>query len=128
MQFTVSTSEHQEMIDITDRVSEAIEPDDSGVCHVFTKHTTAAIIVNENWDENLPDDIFKALNNAVPEHNDYHHDTVDGNAQSHILAAMLGPGETLPVRKGQLELGRWQSVMLVELDGPRSRNVAVTIE
>jgi secondary thiamine-phosphate synthase enzyme len=122
---TVETSERQEMIDITSRVEDALTIQD-GICHVFTKHTTAAVIINENWDENLPDDIFAALTEAIPQHNDYHHDNVDGNAQSHILSTMLGPSEAIPVRNGSLDLGRWQAVMLVELDGPRSRNVQVT--
>jgi secondary thiamine-phosphate synthase enzyme len=52
---------------------------------------------------------------------------VDGNAASHIQATILGPSETIPVRDGRLQLGRWQAVMLVELDGPRERRVVVTV-
>ncbi len=129
MQITVETSEHQEMVDITDKVNKAIRESGvkEGVCNVFALHTTAGVIVNENWDENIPDDVFKAWNNAIPEHNNYQHDSVDGNAQSHILSATVSPSETLPVRNGELKLGRWQSVMLVELDGPRKRKVEITV-
>ncbi len=130
MKLTISTSEHQEMIDITDKVNKLVKKSniDEGICHVFALHSTAGIIINENWDEDIPQDVFKAWNKAIPEHNNYEHDQVDGNAQSHILAATIGAGETIPVRQGELKLGRWQSVMLVELDGPRgNRNIEVTV-
>jgi len=129
MQFAISTSKKQEMLDITDKVNKILKKSGvkEGICNVFVLHATAAIIINENWDPNICEDCFDAWNKAIPAHGKYLHDKVDGNAQSHILAAMIGPSETMPVRNGKLLLGRWQSLMLVELDGPRERTVEVTV-
>lgn len=54
------------------------------------------------------------------------HDQLDGNADSHIRAMLVGPSETVPVDAGELQLGTWQSILLVECDGPRTRTVQVT--
>ena len=128
-EFQVKTSKHQEMIDITDQVNRVISKSGvkSGICNVFALHATAAIIINENADPNVCKDIFTALNRAIPEHAGYLHDKIDNNAASHIKSAILGPGETIPIEGGSLKLGRWQSCMLVELDGPRERNINVQI-
>jgi len=91
-------------------------------------HATAAIVVNENDDPNIGVDLLKALDGAVPEHAGWLHDRVDDNAQAHILASVLGPSEIVPIENGDLRLGRWQGLMLIELDGPRrGRRVAVTV-
>src|SRR5437879_12815932 len=96
------------------------------LCSVNTPHATAAIVINENDDPNVCVDVLDALDRLVPA-GVWRHDKVDGNAASHIQAAILGPGETIPVRDGRLCLGTWQAVMLVELDGPRDRRVLVTL-
>jgi secondary thiamine-phosphate synthase enzyme len=57
----------------------------------------------------------------------WRHDRVDNNAAAHIKATILGPSETVPVRSGMLRLGTWQSLMLVEFDGPRDRTVIVEV-
>lgn len=88
---------------------------------MFVKHATAAIIINENYDPNICIDFLNAMNKVVPDKAGYLHDRVDGNAGAHIKAAILGPGEVIPIENGNLKLGRWQAVMLVELDGPRSK-------
>jgi secondary thiamine-phosphate synthase enzyme len=94
----------------------------------MTLHATAAIIVNENADPNIGTDLLHALDGAIPEHAGWLHDRIDDNAQSHILASILGPSETIPVENGDLLLGTWQGILLVELDGPRaSRRIAVTL-
>lgn len=129
MEFKVSSSQHQELIDITDEVNRFVEKSNigSGICNVYVTHATAGIIINENYDPNICTDFLKAINKAIPEHNDYLHDRVDNNAGAHIKAAIIGPGETIPVRNNRLKLGTWQSVMLVDLDGPKERNIVVTI-
>jgi secondary thiamine-phosphate synthase enzyme len=122
------TTTKREMIDLTPRVA-AIVADagiEEGLCSVYTPHATAAIVVNENDDPNVCVDVLDALDRLVPA-GVWRHDRVDGNAASHIQATILGPGETIPVRRGELCLGRWQAVMLVELDGPRERRVIVTL-
>ena len=86
------------------------------------------MIVNENDDPNIGVDLLRALEQAIPEHDGWLHDRVDNNAAAHIKASILGPSETVPVSDGDLLLGTWQGIMVVELDGPRrSRRVAVTI-
>jgi len=124
----IRTTRKREMIDLTARVAEVVAAADvaEGLCSVYTPHATAAIVVNENDDPNVCVDVLDALDKLIPA-GVWRHDRVDGNAASHIQATILGPGETIPVRDGRLVLGRWQAVMLVELDGPRQRRVVVTI-
>jgi secondary thiamine-phosphate synthase enzyme len=91
-------------------------------------HATAAIVINENDDPNIGVDLLDALERLVPAGAGWRHDRIDNNAHSHIQAAMLGPQEIVPVEDGDLLLGRWQGILLVELDGPRaSRRVSVRI-
>lgn len=130
MIFEVATTAKQQAIDITDRVREVVRRSqvDHGLCHVMVLHATAAIVVNENDDPNIGVDLIDALGRAVPEHAGWRHDRIDDNAQAHIKAAILGPSETLAIRDGDLLLGTWQGILLVELDGPRAeRRIAVTI-
>ena len=117
---TISTSKKQELIDITDEVNAIVckSKVKEGLCNIFATHATAAIIINENYDPNICLDIIDALNSMVKE-GGWRHDRVDNNAASHIKSAILGPSETIPIKDGELQLGTWQSPMLVELDGPR---------
>ena len=127
--FTLSTSKRQELVDITDKVNSIIKKSKikNGICNVFAAHATAAIIINENYDPNICLDLLEALNKLIPS-GIWRHDRIDGNADAHIKSSMLGPGETIPVRNSELELGKWQSAMFVELDGPRNdRKIIVTI-
>ena len=128
--FTVSSDQRKQCIEITEQVRRVVRHARlaSGLCHVMVLHATAAIIVNENDDPNIGVDLLTALDRAIPDHANWLHDRVDNNAQAHIKAAILGPAETIPVRDGELVLGTWQGIMLVELDGPRAeRSVAVTL-
>ena len=127
-EFRIRTTTKREMIDLTARVAEIVARAEvgEGLCSVYTPHATAAIVVNENDDPNVCVDVLDALDRLIPA-GIWRHDKVDGNAASHIQAAILGPGETIPVRAGKLLLGTWQAVMLVELDGPRDRRVVVTV-
>ena len=124
----IRTKHKREMIDLTPQVAEIVH--DSGVveglCNVYVAHATAAVVVNENDDPNVCVDTLDALDKLIPA-GIWRHDRVDGNAASHIQAAILGPSETIPVQQGSLLLGTWQAVMLVELDGPRERRIVVTI-
>lgn len=128
-EFIVKTSKKQELIDINDNVKDIVSKSKikNGICNVFSRHATAAIIINENYDSNICLDIIDALNNLIPS-GKWRHDKVDGNADAHIKSAVLGPSETIPVSGGELQLGKWQSIMFVELDGPRSdRKIIVTL-
>ncbi len=128
-EFYISTKKKQELIDITSKVNSIIAKSKakSGLCNVFTAHATAAIIINENYDPNICTDLINALNKLVPK-GIWLHDKIDGNADSHIKSAILGPSETIPIKNGELQLGRWQSIMLAELDGPRNdRKIRITV-
>ena len=124
----VRTAAKRAMVDLTARVAEIVARSGlaEGLCSVYVPHATAAIVINENDDPNVCTDVLDALDRLIPA-GIWRHDRIDGNAASHIQATLLGPGETIPVKDGRLQLGTWQAVMLVELDGPRERRVLVTI-
>lgn len=128
----ISSSSNFQIIDITrDIVAVLNEINkenkmDNGIVNIFTKHSTSAIRVNEN-EKGLLLDFEKALKDIVKEKDNYKHDFIDNNAASHIRAFLLGASETIPIADGRLDLGTWQSIFFVELDGPRSnRTVELT--
>ena len=126
----VSTTRERECVVITEDVRSVVRDSDvhRGLCHVMVLGATAAIIVNENDDPNIGVDLLTALERSVPNHQGWLHDRIDNNAAAHIKASILGPSETIAVENGDLLLGTWQGIMLVELDGPRAqRHVAVTV-
>jgi len=127
--FEVRTSAHNEVVDVTELVRRAVVESRAqvGQCNVFTPHATAAVTINENADPNIGTDFLNALRKMITEHDGWLHDRIDDNAAAHIKSAILGPGETIPVRDSSLMLGTWQAIMLVELDGPRERRVVVTV-
>jgi len=128
--FEISTTAKRQTIDVTAQVREAVRALGvrNGLCHVMVLHATAAIVVNENADPNIGTDLLTALGRSIPEHAGWLHDRIDDNAQAHIIASILGPSETLAIVDGDVRLGRWQAVMLIELDGPRAgRKVSVTV-
>ena len=121
--FEVSTDRRLQVLDVTDRVADRVPADATGTCTVFVRHTTCGVVVNEA-ESRLLGDVETFLRETVPDEG-WAHDELDGNADSHLRALLLGPGETLPVTDGSLDLGTWQSVLLVECDGPRTRTVEV---
>jgi secondary thiamine-phosphate synthase enzyme len=124
--FTVKTDARVAMAVITDQVNQAIIESGvrDGLCNIFTPHTTAAVIVSENWDPDVTSDMLRQLERVVPRVSDYRHS--EGNSQAHILSVMLSTSINIPIRDGKLALGRWQGVMLAEFDGPRERSVIIT--
>lgn len=122
----VETTDRFDVVDITDEVAAAV-PDDftEGLCTVFVQHTTAGVVVNEH-ESRLLDDIETYLHDVVPREDGYAHDAIDGNADSHLRTLLLDESVSIPVRDGDLGLGRWQSILLVECDGPRTRSLTVT--
>lgn len=128
--FRVDTEKQKQCIDVTSEVAEMVKRSGvkSGLCHVMVLHATAALVVNENADPNIGVDLITALDRMIPDHDGWLHDRVDDNAHAHIKSAILGPSETLAVRDGELVLGTWQALMLMEFDGPRrGRKVSVRI-
>ena len=124
----IKTSKNQEVVDITGQVTKVLarSPRDEGICTVFVRHATAAIIINENADPGFRRDVVSALDRLFPQ-GIWEHDKVDDNGAAHLKAMILGPSETVPIRGGQLLLGTWQGIALVECDGPREREIVVDI-
>lgn len=121
--FEVRTDQRLQAVDVTDRVEECLPADAEGTCTVVSRHTTAGVVVNEA-EQRLLADIESFLERVVSD-NGWRHDEIDDNADAHLRALLCGTSETLPVRDGALSLGTWQSVLLIECDGPRSRTVEV---
>jgi secondary thiamine-phosphate synthase enzyme len=126
-EFGVRTERRIQMIDITDRVAAIVRESgaESGICVVFTPHTTAAVTINENADPDVPRDVSSKLAELIPERGGYRH--VEGNSDAHIKSSLVGASETVIIEGGRLVLGTWQSIFFCEFDGPRSRQVYVTV-
>ncbi len=127
---TLSTSKKHELIDITSQVESIVRDSKvtEGICFIYVPHATAAVTINENADPNIQNDVIKAINKIVPEHDDYLHDTIDNNAAAHIKSTLIGVSTVIPIHNGVLQLGTWQDCFFCEFDGPRSsRSVLVEI-
>ncbi|MER2013603.1 MAG: secondary thiamine-phosphate synthase enzyme YjbQ [Methanobrevibacter sp.] len=120
----IDTNKNFEIIDITSKINELIEIDE-GIISIFSKHSTSAIVVNEN-ESGLLNDLEFLLNILVSDKFSYEHDRIDNNAKSHLKSFLLSSSECLPIKNSKLDLGTWQSVFFIELDGPR-RNRTVTL-
>jgi secondary thiamine-phosphate synthase enzyme len=125
--FEVHTRRRAQLMDITDKVAAAVAASgvQEGVCHVCVPHTTAGVTINEGADPDVAGDLEKHLAKLVPRDGGFEH--AEGNSDSHIKAALIGPAVTAPVRGGELALGTWQAIFLCEWDGPRSRRVEVAV-
>jgi secondary thiamine-phosphate synthase enzyme len=125
-ELSLDTHESRELIDITGSVEEAARESgvDNGICLVWSTHTTASVIVNEN-EQGLVHDMVSKIAEDFPRRGTWLHNLIDDNAHSHLAAAYLGPSVAIPVRGGALVLGDFQSVFFVELDGPRSKRKVV---
>ena len=123
-QIEVRTASHRQMVDITRQVAAAIEGEGDGVCHVYVPHTTAAVVINEHADPDVARDLIAAYEAMVPKIRFAH---AEGNSDAHLMTTLLGSSVTVPVVDGKLRLGTWQGIFFVELDGPRSRKVWVSV-
>ena len=125
--FEVRTRRRAELVDITERVAEAVARSGiaEGTCHVFVPHTTAGVTINEGADPDVAADIESHMTELVPKEAAYEH--AEGNSDSHIKTVLVGPSCTAPVRDGKLALGTWQAIFLCEWDGPRTRRVEVAV-
>jgi secondary thiamine-phosphate synthase enzyme len=124
----VETGERYELVSITDEVRRAVKDAgvDEGLCVISSTHTTAAVTVNEDYDRDVPRDLASACR-AFLDALDVRFQHAEGNSDSHLLTSLFGQSQTLLVRDGELDLGRWQGVFLAEFDGPRSRRVRVAV-
>ncbi len=123
----IKTQAKQEIIDINERVQRVLRELSitDGVAVLFVPHTTAALTINENADPAVKEDILTALAKLVPSGPHYKH--AEGNAHAHIKASLLGHSVAIPVQDGKLQLGTWQGVLFCEFDGPRTRELWITV-
>jgi secondary thiamine-phosphate synthase enzyme len=132
--FTLQSEACTEVSDITKLVREAIQqfPVSAGIALINTMHTTCALFINE-FQSALIDDLKGLVERLVPERAGYRHDDPRfsdcerGNAHSHLRAALLGRSIAIGVSDGELTLGRFQSIIFAEFDGPRKREIAIQI-
>ena len=126
-EISLQTHSRVEMIDITTAVQKIIQEGEgkTGICLVYTPHTTAAITINENADPDVPRDILAALDKAVPLSANYRH--AEGNSAAHVKSSLVGASEMVMIENGRLVLGTWQSIFFCEFDGPRTRKVSVSV-
>lgn len=124
---TIKTSRETQFIDITGEVEKFVIESGvkEGTVNIFTKHTTTAIIVNENEPGLLRD--YEKLVEFVSRGRGYEHDKIDDNAHAHLRSVLLGPSKVVPIIEGNLALGTWQRIFLAEFDGPRVREVVVHV-
>ena len=122
------TQNREELVDVTEKLKRiAAEHADASLMTIFARGATSAVMIQENWDPNIRDDILECLRYLVPSGR-WRHDRVDGNADAHIKAGIIGPSAAIPLAAGKMLLGTWQNVFFCELDGPRQgRELIVTL-
>jgi secondary thiamine-phosphate synthase enzyme len=126
---SVKTSRREELVDITSQVQEmvALSRVQNGIVVLYVQGATAALMIQENWDESVQTDVVNLLQKLIPR-GAWLHDQQDGNGDSHLKAGLVGPSESIPIIDGRLGLSRWQNVFLCEFDGPRlERRIVCTI-
>lgn len=128
----IKTSKREEIVDIHKEVIKSIENQikkknvKDGLAIVYVPHATAAIIINENYDDRVKQDITNFLNKIIPK-GKWLHDIIDNNGDAHIKASIVGPSECVIISNGKIMIGTWQSFGLAEFDGPRERKVFVEV-
>lgn len=124
---TIRTKKKREVVDITDKVEEVLKNSkNTTLCHLFLTHTTAALTTADLDPGGTDLDYLEALEKIVPKLK-YRHPHSPEHMPDHILSSLIGTSLTLPVEKGELVLGTWQKVILIELDGPRDRQIIVSL-
>lgn len=123
----ISTGSLKEVVNLTDQLQSLIRKAkmQEGICSIFVAHTTAGLTTGEIG-EGTEKDLLEVVEQMVPSIG-FRHAHDPSHAWSHMASSILGPSLTIPVSGGKLVLGTWQSVMLVELDGPRERMIHVTL-
>jgi len=122
----VPTSRREELVDITSQALEAVTQSGvrNGVALLYVQGATAALMIQENWDESVQTDMVNLLQKLIPK-GVWLHDRQDGNGDAHLKAGLVGPSEAIPIIDGRLGLSRWQNIFLCEFDGPRPERIVV---
>ncbi len=131
MQRIIKLSTHSKngLYDITHEVQEIIEASEirQGIASIYARGATAAIMIQENWDQSVQNDVITLLNRLIPP-GIWEHDRQDDNGDAHLKAGLVGASEVIPVVDGKAGLSTWQNVFFCEFDGPRNgREVVVTV-
>ncbi|MDB4575530.1 secondary thiamine-phosphate synthase enzyme YjbQ [bacterium] len=126
---TIKTHQREAMIDVTSQVKAVIR--DSGVrnglVNVYAQGATAAIMIQENWDDSVQSDVINLLQKMIP-NGVWLHDKQDGNGDAHLKSGLVGPSESIPIIDGEPGLSTWQNIFFCEYDGPRNeRHIVVTV-
>jgi secondary thiamine-phosphate synthase enzyme len=130
VELRVETERQSQLVDITQRVRDALAGQSRGAAAlVYVPHTTAGVTINEHADPAVARDFETALERIVPSDWSWQHvEEGEENAPTHIRAAFMGPSVLIPLREdGTLALGQWQGIFFCEFDGPRERSVLVTV-
>lgn len=125
----LTTRQREVLVDITRQVTEVVARSGvrQGLVNVYAQGATAAVMIQENWDDSVQTDVVNLLRKVIPK-GVWLHDQQDGNGDAHLKAGLVGPSESVPIVDGRLGLSRWQNVFFCEFDGPRSdRRVLCTI-
>jgi len=125
----ISTNKHNGLFDITNNVQQfvSISKIENGLVNIYVQGATAAIMIQENWDDSVQNDVVNLLNKLIPQ-GIWEHDVQDNNGDSHLKAGIVGPSETIPIIDGKLGLSTWQNIFLCEFDGPRNnRDIVISI-
>ena len=119
--FTLKTSQREVLVDITPEVSAVVQRSGvrNGVVNVYAQGATAAIMIQENWDDSVQTDVVNLLRKLIPK-GVWLHDAQDGNGDAHLKSGLVGPSETIPLLDGKLGLSTWQNIFFCEFDGPRN--------
>lgn len=124
----LKTSNQIQITDITRNINAALAESGirKGLVNIYSKHSTSAVFINEN-ESGLLDDYIDLIESLIPDNQNYRHDRIDNNADSHLRSFIIGNDETIPFQNASMSLGTWQSVFFLEMDGPRNRQVTITI-
>ncbi|MEW6259105.1 MAG: secondary thiamine-phosphate synthase enzyme YjbQ [Thermodesulfobacteriota bacterium] len=124
----VQSHQRIELIDITaevQRILKELPRVSIGICHLFVRHTTAGITINESADPDVRRDLIDWLNRMAPHQAGYRHR--EGNSDAHIKSSLVGVSATIPIENNQLLLGTWQGIFFCEFDGPRKRSIHIDV-
>ncbi len=125
----IGTHRKNALYDITREVEKIVAESNvqTGIVNVYAQGATAAIMIQENWDDSVQRDVITLLQKLIPS-GIWEHDAQDNNGDAHLKAGIVGPGETIPIINGKMGLSTWQNIFFCEFDGPRDRrSIVITV-
>jgi secondary thiamine-phosphate synthase enzyme len=125
----LNTNSRNGLYDITSDISLMIKTSNivTGIASIYSRGSTCAIMIQENWDESVQNDVITLLSNLIPR-GIWEHDKQDNNGDAHLKSGMVGSSQTIPIIDGKPGLSTWQNIFFCEFDGPREgREIVVTL-